>query len=177
MRFRLLSFALALGLVSTLIAAPLAANAAPPTSHNPAANLPMTGTTTTGGTFAGTLQVTHFAVQGGNLVANGLLSGTLTDSSLPGGSQTVTNVPVTLPVTLDPTCTILDLTLGPLHLNLLGLIVDLNQVHLTITAQSGNGNLLGNLLCAIANLLNGNPPLTGLNSGLAALLNQVLAAL
>src|SRR5438105_7388569 len=34
-----------------------------------------------------------------------------------------------------PTCPVLNLVLGPLHLNLLGLIVDLNQVHLTITAD------------------------------------------
>src|SRR3954453_22941404 len=32
-------------------------------------------------------------------------------------------------------CPILDLTLGPLDLNLLGLIVHLDQVHLTITAD------------------------------------------
>src|SRR3954470_3542088 len=32
------------------------------------------------------------------------------------------------------TCPVLDLVLGPLHLELLGLIVDLNQVHLSITA-------------------------------------------
>lgn len=32
-------------------------------------------------------------------------------------------------------CRVLDLVLGPLHLNLLGLIVDLNQVHLQITGR------------------------------------------
>src|SRR5829696_1215409 len=41
-------------------------------------------------------------------------------------------------------------------LELLGLKVHLDKVVLDITAQSGPGNLLGNLLCAIANLLN-NP--------------------
>ena len=46
------------------------------------------------------------------------------------------------------TCSILDLTLGPLHLNLLGLVVDLNTVHLTITADP-TGGLLGNLLCSL----------------------------
>jgi hypothetical protein len=52
--------------------------------------------------------------------------------------------------------------------------VTLNQVHLNITAQQGPGNLLGNLLCAVANLLNGGgAPLTAL----ANLLNQILAAL
>jgi hypothetical protein len=60
-----------------------------------------------------------------------------------------------------------------LDLNLLGLTVHLDQVVLDIAAQPGAGNLLGNLLCAVANLLNG-----GLNlNGLAALLNQILAAL
>ena len=40
--------------------------------------------------------------------------------------------------------------LGPLHLDLLGFVVDLNQVHLTITGEAGNGKLLGNLLCGLA---------------------------
>jgi hypothetical protein len=47
-------------------------------------------------------------------------------------------------------CTILDLVLGPLHLDLLGLIVDLNQVHLQITADP-NGGILGSLLCSLTN--------------------------
>jgi hypothetical protein len=46
-------------------------------------------------------------------------------------------------------CPILDLTLGPLDLNLLGLIVHLDQVHLTITADS-EGGLLGRLFCSLA---------------------------
>jgi hypothetical protein len=49
-----------------------------------------------------------------------------------------------------PTCSILDLVLGPLHLDLLGLIVDLNQVHLTITGDP-TGGILGRLLCGLAN--------------------------
>jgi hypothetical protein len=47
----------------------------------------------------------------------------------------------------------LDLTIGPTHLDLLGLVVDTNQIHLTITGEQGPGNLLGNLLCGIAGLL------------------------
>jgi hypothetical protein len=45
-------------------------------------------------------------------------------------------------------CTVLDLALGPLHLNLLGLIVDLNRVHLVITAD--DTSLIGGLLCGLA---------------------------
>jgi hypothetical protein len=51
-------------------------------------------------------------------------------------------------------CNILDLVLGPLHLDLLGLIVDLNQVHLQITADP-NGGILGSVLCTLT-----NPPTT-----------------
>jgi hypothetical protein len=47
------------------------------------------------------------------------------------------------------TCPVLDLTLGPLNLNLLGLVVDLNQVHLTITATQGGGTL-GDLFCNLS---------------------------
>ena len=43
-------------------------------------------------------------------------------------------------------CNILNLVLGPLHLNLLGLVVDLNRVILNITGQTGAGNLLGKSL-------------------------------
>ena len=68
------------------------------------------------------------------------------------------------------TCQILHLDLGPLALNLLGLHVDLSRIVLDITAESGAGNLLGNLLCGVANLLN-DP------SGLAGLLNRILGAL
>jgi hypothetical protein len=47
------------------------------------------------------------------------------------------------------TCSILDLVIGPLHLDLLGLVVDLNRVHLTITGNPAGG-LLGRLLCGVA---------------------------
>jgi hypothetical protein len=70
-------------------------------------------------------------------------------------------------------CQILDLVIGPLNLDLLGLVVHLDTVHLNITAQQGPGNLLGNLLCGIANALNDSAP----GNVLANLLNQVLAIL
>ncbi|GAC1318005.1 MAG: hypothetical protein NVSMB25_06730 [Thermoleophilaceae bacterium] len=47
------------------------------------------------------------------------------------------------------TCPVLDLVLGPLNLNLLGLVVDLQKVHLTITAARGQG-ALGDLFCTLA---------------------------
>ena len=73
-------------------------------------------------------------------------------------------------------CPILHLDLGPLNLDVLGLQVHLNQVVLDIVAQSGAGNLLGNLLCAVAGLLDGSP-LSGLLGQLSTLLNQILGVL
>jgi hypothetical protein len=67
-------------------------------------------------------------------------------------------------------CNVLDLTLGPLDLNLLGLEVHLNQVHLVINANPAGG-LLGQLLCSLAGGLSG--PL----DTIIGLLNQILAAL
>ena len=76
-----------------------------------------------------------------------------------------------------PACDVLNLVLGPLDLNLLGLEVHLDQVVLDIVAQSGAGNLLGNLLCAVAGLLDGGGVLSGLLTQLSDLLNQILGAL
>lgn len=62
-------------------------------------------------------------------------------------------------------CPILDLRLGPINLDLLGLVVRTNTIELEIIARPGPGNLLGNLLCGIAGLLDGRP-LTQLLDGL-----------
>jgi hypothetical protein len=51
-----------------------------------------------------------------------------------------------------PECEVLDLILGPLHLDLLGLVVDLNKIQLTLTAIPGT--TIGNLFCELA----GGPP-------------------
>jgi hypothetical protein len=71
---------------------------------------------------------------------------------------------------LQATCQVLNLTLGPLDLNLLGLQVHLDVVHLTIDADPAGG-LLGQLLCSLAGGI-GGPVGTIID-----LLNQILAAL
>jgi hypothetical protein len=60
-----------------------------------------------------------------------------------GGATPGTVTPLVL-------CPILELTLGPLDANLLGLIVHLDQVHLTIVADSDAG-ILGSLFCSVFN--------------------------
>jgi hypothetical protein len=140
--------------------------------------IPVNGTFTdaSGGTgqFVGTFNPQRFGVQSGKLVAIGTLVGNMT-SSTGAALGTVTSANTAIPVAAaTATCAILSLNLGPLHLNLLGLVVTLNEVHLNITAVSGPGNLLGNLLCAIAHLLDGGAADIGT---LSTLLNDLLAAL
>jgi hypothetical protein len=60
------------------------------------------------------------------------------------------SIPVRAVTSQAPVCNVLELTLGPLHLELLGLVVDLNKVHLTITANP-TGGVLGSLFCGLAN--------------------------
>lgn len=74
------------------------------------------------------------------------------------------------------TCEVLNLVLGPLHLDLLGLVVDLNQVVLDIVAQTGAGNLLGNLLCAVVGLLDGVAILS-LITNILERINDILAVI
>jgi hypothetical protein len=128
----------------------------------------MTGTAP-GATFTGVFNLTSFAVKNDQLVAVGTLSGVLTTGTT---TESVFKT-VALPAAVtQAACEILHLDIGPISLDLLGLQVDLSRVVLDITAQPGPGNLLGNLLCAVAGLLD-----PGNLGNLAKLLNQILAAL
>ena len=130
------------------------------------------------GTFTGSFEVTRFIVRQGQLFARGTLEGVCTATDPVAGTVTRTvNEVVRIPINLGQSsgsCEILDLTLGPLNLDLLGLVIDLSQVDLEITAVPGAGNLLGNLLCAVAGLLDntGTTP-----NAIAALLNRILGIL
>ena len=124
------------------------------------------------------ITITGVTVQDGQLIANGLLG---------------TN-PFTSPLTISAAqsqgaCPILNLSLGPIDLTLLGLRVETSPICLEITAFDGGG-LLGDLLCSVANLLQGGTPLqvilgsletTGqlprLLNGLTALLNGAFDAI
>jgi len=176
-------YAVALLLLAFLVMVPIGAMAAPKGSQSLTSLISfpvpagMIGSTTPfgGGSFVGTFTPTAFSVVNGVLTASGTLAGSLLNST--GGLvTTVSQTIIGLPVSAQGSCQILTLTLGPLDLNLLGLTVHLNQVVLNITAVPGAGNLLGNLLCAVANLLNGGN-LTNLLNELAALLTQIIAAL
>ena len=152
MKLRLFSFALLVALLSAFVVAPRPAAAKKSTGTNPFANVPATGT------LANTsINIVDFVA--GNAGVSAVFE-------LVNAAGKVLGT-FTAPVAVTGTCDILHLELGPLDLDLLGLQIHLDKVVLDITAQSGPGNLLGNLLCAIAGLLD-NPTL------LAGLLDQVL---
>jgi hypothetical protein len=103
--------------------------------------------------------ITNVSLKNGQLVASGQFEG----------------IPFTAPITLsaDPPASagatpILHLMIGEIHLNVLGLKVDTSNICLNITAQSGPGNLLGNLLGNIANALNGGSMVSSVLGGLSA---------
>jgi len=166
MKAKALTLLMVVALMGAVVAAPMRAEAAAPTSTGiTVPNIPVTTTDATGTVtnLLGSLNITGFTNQGGVLTA----IGTLTSSLLNGGNP----IPVAIPVlSAAGTCQILNLTVGAIHLDLLGLVVDTNTIHLQINAQSGPGNLLGNLLCAVAHLLDGTGPL----GSLAGLLNNIL---
>ena len=184
MKYKLTALTLVLT-VSLMTMSPglaVAQSPANPTAQRSLA-IPVTGSGT-GVSLAGTFYLQRFAVQDNQIVGIGTLVAAVTDASgtrnvvvgglaLPVQASTIPN-PGTQAVQVQALCPILHLELGPLDLDLLGLMIHLDKVVLDITAESGPGNLLGNLLCAIAGLLDQTPsPL----QQIVNLLNQILQIL
>jgi hypothetical protein len=171
MRLRLLTAAFLVAFMSAFVLAPMGAAAAPKT----ATPVPVTGTVTDAvgqtGMFTGTISNLATSVNAaGQLVLSGVLNGT---TLIGGVSQTISSTFSTLLTpAVNSACTILTLDLGPIFLDVLGLQIDLSEINLNITAVPGAGNLLGNLLCAVAGLLDGGP-LTGISGLLNNLLRQL----
>lgn len=157
-------------LPASAIAAPHGTSA--PSAVAPASSpVPVTGTLPDGTAFAGQISDLTASVVDGVLTIGGTIRGT----GLPTGG-TPFSAPVQA-VDASAGCTILTLDLGPLHLDLLGLVVDLAPVNLDVTAVPGNGKLLGNLLCAVAGLLDRSGGTGGSLNGVVTLLNRLLTGL
>ena len=144
--------------------------------------LPIAGSATGGGTFAGTFFVQRFEARDGRVVAIGMVSGSVS------GAGTMLAGPVALPVDVGPggqsapaspaaaapqaaqTCQVLHLAIGAVNLNVLGLQVTTQPISIDVSGDSTGTNVLGNLTCTI---------LTTLNNvvGLVNLLNQLLGVL
>jgi hypothetical protein len=165
MRLPVRSVAIALGLMLAAMAIFL-----PVKNAEAATGLPVTGHLQDGGSFEGTVSNLQASTDdAGNLLISGVLNGTATT---PDGQTTqITDQAFTTTATLQQgsSCDILFFDLGPIHLDLLGLTVDLSQITLDVNAVPGAGNLLGNLLCQITGLLDNS----GSTSQIANLLNQV----
>jgi len=147
-----------------------------------AAPVAVHGTAADGTELIGMFQLRRFQAHQGVLYAVGDLQGALgtrpasarnvripvaaASNPAPDGPQGLQAVPT------PGACSILGLDLGPLDLNVLGLRVALDPVVLVIEAIPGAGALLGNLLCAVAGLLDG-----GLGGVLGGLLGNLLTAI
>ena len=176
-----IGWAVLVALTAALVTAPAATAHAQDRATNKLV-VPVTGTAAGVGTVAGNFSISRFAIQDSSLVALGTLTATVTDAT--GAVVRTFVTQAAMPVsnasggggcddTAAAACDILNLVLGPLDLDLLGLQIHLNQVVLEITAQAGGGNLLGNLLCAITGLLDAG----SLGQQLVNLLNQLVSIL
>jgi hypothetical protein len=168
-----------MGLLAVMLCAGLIA--APTASAQQPAGLtqvvPVTGEAQNGRDFNGRYVIDRFATARGRLVSVGTLRGRL-------GNRRVVERGVRMPAALSGSvaaaqvppipgaCEILNLRLGPINLDLLGLVVRTNRINLRIDAVPGPGNLLGNLLCAITGLL--DPQTAGVRQQAPAL-NALLA--
>lgn len=168
---RLLAIVLSLGMLG-ILAAPVAA--AKPTAGQTLPTVDIVQTVN-GVLFEGEFTATSVSVVNGVLTVTGQLVGTATNIATGQVEQVNETISGTLTQAGNPArCDILQLDLGPLNLDLLGLVIDLSAIDLDIYAVPGAGNLLGNLLCAVAGLLDGPDPLGGLLDQLLGLINDLL---
>jgi hypothetical protein len=106
------------------------------------------------GDFSILPKITNISLnEAGRLVADGEVTAIVKGKTI---TSKFSDVPVSIALAGDQTgageCPILDLTLGPINLNLLGLVVETSEICLKLTAYE-NGGLLGDLLCEVGTLL------------------------
>ncbi|TLS37226.1 hypothetical protein [Pseudalkalibacillus caeni] len=199
MKLKSISLALTFALIGALLLTPFSTMAASSstTGSKILKNIKVTGTLEDGGTFDGMLtieQLSYDEVEG--LLMSGEVKGEATnvDGVTTDVKETFENVPATLTEATDSEtaqaaslmdatqqqaqaeaeCDILNLDLGPIFLDLLGLQLDLSEINLDLTAVPGSGNLLGNLLCQVAGLLDDNGLLSGVLDQVSGLLDSLL---
>jgi hypothetical protein len=143
------------------------------------------GETSTGRKVTGSFKPKRFVEKDGQVFAKGVIRGAFETKS--GATKKfkvkrlvpvkkANGTPLSARTANRAECDVLNLVLGPLDLNVLGLEVNLDRIVLDIVAVSGAGNLLGNLLCAVAGLLDGGI-LGNLLGQITDLLNQILGRL
>jgi hypothetical protein len=206
MRSRAVASLLTLTIVAVCLVSESAAQGkGPKPKGDGAVVLPISGTTSIGGTFSGLFTLQRFASDGNRgIVAVGVISGTavradgtvgtvltgpvslpvddprpLRTGSIPGRSDSSAvwdhETPVPAPgIVLAQGCDVLNLSIGSIDLNVLGLVVHTDPIVLEISGDTGGP--LGALIClvlnavgSIVNLLNSILGLLGgLTGGLGA---------
>ncbi|MDN4527649.1 hypothetical protein [Fictibacillus fluitans] len=192
MKRKSLISALAIALLCVLALSPLHSQAASPstTGSKLLKNIKVTGDLANGGSFKGMLNINNLSYdQAKGLLMSGSVKGQAIskDGSSTAVNEKFQNIPATLnesggdmmssAALAQPECDLLNLDLGPIFLDLLGLQLDLSEINLDLTAVPGAGNLLGNLLCAVAGLLDGDGLLGGGLDGVLGLLESLLSEL
>ncbi len=154
-----------------------------------AVKVPVTGTFAGGGQFSGNITINRFEQRGNDIVAVGFVSGVLSRGSRSLGSGVAGEVtwPVTIKSSatathatssvgpLQTSCPVLSIALGPVDANLLGFQVSLGAVTLDIGGESGTP--LGDLVCAISDLLGNVAAVVNLLNSLLGLLTGLLGGL
>jgi hypothetical protein len=182
MKSRVVASLLTLMVAVVLLAGESGAQAKGPKSNAGGVVLPITGTTSTGGTFDGLFGLQRFASDAsGGILAVGVISGTVMSAT--GAVVGTILSPVSLPVA-DPrlprtgfaptpsgtrpvrdnetpapapgivlaqatTCDVLNLAIGAVDLNVLGLVVHTDPIALAISGDTGGP--LGALICLVLN--------------------------
>ena len=143
--------------------------------------VPIEGTAQNGKTFEGTYTIQRFAKRNGKLYAVGTLRGKLKNRSvtrrnvrIPAAVANNSGQAAQIPPTPNA-CQILNLTLQPIDLNLLGLRVRTSRIDLRIEGVPGAGNLLGNLLCGLTGILDPSTLASTPLGQLTQILNALLA--
>jgi hypothetical protein len=163
-------------------------------SRTPGAlTLPITGAVADGGVLSGTVTINRFARQGQDIVAIGIVRATVINSAgqvvrsgldtvvlpvqvktgprLAGFSAPRSSEPRLIPASLirtQTTCGILNLDIGGIATNLLGVLVTLSPITLDLSGDTAGP--LGALVCEILNTL-------GVVADVVALLNSLLGLL
>lgn len=177
-------------LLIAVVAIFVLAQALPAQAAEPAAGFEINhvrGTLPGGGSFSGDILILEFLPEGGSKqqvrLVGVILEGTVRTAQ--GKAATITNEPFSGSATLvyraeqsrltpqQAVCDILFLDIGPMYLNVL---VDISEIEIDINAIQ-NGGLLGDLLCSLANALQNGTPLGNILSQINQLLATTLAIL
>jgi hypothetical protein len=153
--------------------------------------LPISGTYA-GGTFAGTVTIQRFAVRDGKPVAIGFVRGAASGES----QKTVFAGPIAFPVSVSAAgplataadnavapqavapqavCQVVNVDLGAVNLNVLGLQVATQPISLALSGDTAGP--LGNLVCTLLDLVNNVVGLVGILNTILGLLTGLLGGL